>query len=106
MSDTGDSVMEEIERKRLKRAIDGARGKDVDQQIIYIREGGKKEDGFGRLKDAVFVTVVLAMGGVTWTQSISQAAINAKLETTVENLGKTVSELTQEVKTLQARIKP
>jgi hypothetical protein len=105
-SDTGDSVLDDTERRKLKRALDAARGKESDQQIIYIRQEGKKDDKFAQFKDYVFVAVVLAMGGFTWSNSISQAAINATLKTTVENLQSTVAELTKELKELKTRIKP
>lgn len=97
-TDTGEGQLSSAER----RAIKAARGVDDGQQIIIIREGGKKDDSFGRFKDLIFGAIVLAMGGLTWGQSIS----TAKLETTVVTLEKAVSDLTQEVKTLQARNKP
>ena len=98
-SDTGEALSNV---EALKKAVRAARGKD-DQQVIFIERSVKNGDsGFSKFKDVVFVGVVLFVGGVAWTQSIS----NAKLETTVQNLERTVSDLAQQVKDLNTRIKP
>lgn len=101
MSDTGEAVSD---AESLQEAVNAVRGKD-GKQIIIVQRAARKEDGFSKFKDVIFVAVVLAMGAAVWNNSISQATINAKLETTVESLQRTVAELTIELKALRDRIK-
>lgn len=89
MSDTGESVLSESERKSLMKA---ARGIQDGQHLIILKSNG--DSSFSKLKDALLLASILGLVATVWNMSINVA----RLETMVTNLVAQVADLKTRIK--------